>query len=98
MADCVGALILLQDICEDHYDAELLRVGTRVLPDDDELASLERKHRNELEKLANIISSHAFELTSAEFKYALRKATHYEVSLLLKVMLRCSVARRVPRS
>ncbi|KAG2817626.1 hypothetical protein PC111_g12631 [Phytophthora cactorum] len=79
MADCVGTLILLQGICEDDYDAELLRVGTRAL-DDDELASLERKHRNELEKLANIINSHAFELTSVQFKYALGKATHLEVS------------------
>ncbi|KAG6949424.1 hypothetical protein JG688_00014632, partial [Phytophthora aleatoria] len=63
----------------DDYDAELLRVGTRAL-DDDELASLERKHRNELEKLANIINSHAFELTSVQFKYALGKATNLEAS------------------
>ncbi|GMF34553.1 unnamed protein product [Phytophthora lilii] len=63
MAECVGTLLLLQHICEDDYESELLRVGTRLLPTNADITTLDTKSRNELEKLANIASTHAFKIT-----------------------------------
>lgn len=65
MEDRVAALLCLRRLCEEEYDAEITRVGTRVIPYDLEEHKLwSTDALNELHRFANITSPHAFELAN----------------------------------
>ncbi|KAL3670675.1 hypothetical protein V7S43_003865 [Phytophthora oleae] len=65
VAECISTVLGLQGICKYEYETELNKVGTYRIPNDKEYESMGKEAIADLHQLANLVSTHVFDLITS---------------------------------